>query len=459
MRRLAILLAALFFLALSPVGAETGRFLHVSDIHFDPFEPPDLPRRLAGADPTEWPAILAALTDQAPSRYGRDTNAALLASALAALREAAAEADFAILSGDLLSHRFEERAAQALGATERSDAVEGFAVRTTLHVAEALAAAMPGKPVFVSLGNNDSACGDYRIEPGGGYLAATLETVRRLAGAERVEPDFETTYAAAGYYAARHPTAPEALVIVLNDVLWSTEYLDVCGGSGTAAGDTMLRWLEDRLERQRAAGGRVWLVRHIPLGIDTYATLHATAASCPAKVRPFLKEPFASAFAALLSAYADILQASFAGHTHFDDYRLVTNPMGRALAVEKIAPGISPIFGQNPGFHRFSYDPATGGLQDFETYGLSNLAAASTSGEARWRLEYRFTQAYGLPGFSPDAVAALVEAMRTEGPARQTFDRFYDVGRGDFDPVSFPAHACAIVHADAAGFTDCFCAN
>ena len=166
--------------------------------------------------------------------------------------------------------------------------------KTTLFVADALANALGGKPAFVALGNEDSSCGDYKIEPGGRYLAATRETVRRLVGAERLEPDFAETWAAAGYYAARHPTVANALIVVLNDVLWSTHYQDACGSHGLAAAQAMMSWLRERLARQRAAGGRVWLVHHIPWGIDAYATINAKAPSCATKVVPFLKEPFAS---------------------------------------------------------------------------------------------------------------------------------------------------------------------
>ena len=152
--------------------------------------------------------------------------------------------------------------------------------------------------------------------------------VRRLVGAERLEPDFDATYAAGGYYAARHPTVANGLIVVVNDVLWSTRYRDACGTDGLAAAQTMLGWLRDRLARQRAAGGRVWLVHHIPWGIDPYTTINTAASSCPAKVVPFLQEPFASDFLALLAEYRDVLQASFSGHTHFDDYRLLIDERG-----------------------------------------------------------------------------------------------------------------------------------
>ena len=131
-----------------------------------------------------------------------------------------------------------------------------------------------------------------------------------------------------------------ALIVVLNDVLWSTKYRDACGTDGLAAAQAMLDWLRDLLARQRTAGGRVWMVHHIPWGIDAYSTINATASTCPAKVVPFLKEPFAAEFLALLVEHRDRLQASFSGHTHFDDYRLLTDARGSVVGLDKLTPGM-----------------------------------------------------------------------------------------------------------------------
>ena len=142
-------------------AGESGTFAVISDIHFNPF---------------------ASSKDQATSRIGEDTNHALLTSGLAAFARAVASADFAIVPGDLLAHGFNAKAAASLGVDPSSPAVADMATKTTLFVADALAEALGGKPAFVALGNEDSNCGDYKIEPGGSYLAATREAVRRLRG-------------------------------------------------------------------------------------------------------------------------------------------------------------------------------------------------------------------------------------------------------------------------------------
>jgi sphingomyelin phosphodiesterase acid-like 3 len=417
-------------------AADSGTFAIISDIHFNPF---------------------AAAGDQAMSRTGEDTNHALLASGLAAFARAMANADFAIVPGDFLAHEFNAKAGTALGVDPASPAVADMATRTTLFVTDALARALAGKPAIVALGNEDSSCGDYRIEPGGSYLAATREAVRRLVGAERLEPGFAETWAAAGYYAARHPTVANGLIVVLNDVVWSPLYQDACGSSGLAAAHAMMGWLRERLARQRFAGGRVWLVHHIPWGIDSYATLGAKAPSCAAKVVPFLKEPFASELRSLLLEYRDVAQASFSGHTHFDDYRLLVDQRGAVIGLDKITPAISPIFGQNPGFQVFTYDRRTGTPTDFSTWHLTNPGAAAEA--ADWRLEYTFTEAWRQPRYSPDIVGTLWQAMMKDGAARDTYRRLYMVGQGELAADGLAAYLCAIGHTDVTSFTACYCSG
>jgi hypothetical protein len=336
-----------------------------------------------------------------------------------------------------------------------------MAVKTMFFVGDALADALAGKPAIIALGNVDSSCGDYRIEPGGSYLAATRPMVRRLVGAERLEPDFDATYAAGGYYAARHPTIANGLIVVVNDVLWSANYRDACGTDGLAAAQAMLGWLRDQLARQRGAGGRVWLVHHIPWGIDPYTTINTGASNCPAKVVPFLREPFASDFPALLAEYRDVLQASFSGHTHFDDYRLLIDQRGTVFGADKVTPAISPIFGQNPGFQLFTYDRGSGAPSDFSTWYLANPGEAPRA--ADWRFEYTFTQAYRQPRYSPETVTTVWKAMSNDRTVNHrsvldTYRQLYNVGRGEL-AGTLTAYSCAIGHLDRPSFTACYCGD
>ncbi len=435
----------------------SGTFAVISDIHFNPFDPPDLAPRLAAAPPGDWAAIFATVEDQKASSYGSDTNYALLKSAVDALTRAAAGVDFVIVPGDFLAHDFERTAARALGVGEDDPAVRNLTAKTTVFVAETLRAALPATPLIPALGNDDAECGDYRIEPDGPFLAATAAALRETLGKDALDPDFEETYLNGGYYAVRHPTVPDAVVIVLNDTLWSAKYDDSCGAGDPDGAADMLVWLEERLARAKGAGDSVWMVRHVPAGIDAYATAHSRAPTCAERITPLLREPYATRLPELMREYAAPVQASLTGHIHHDSYRILTAPDGTILDVDKIVPAISPVFGQNPSFQIFRYEVTTGAPTGFETRYLSDLDAVSLSSPGTWKIEYDFADVYGMPDFSAQSVMAMWRSIAVPGPMRETFARLYNVGHGSISEEDMPSFLCALRHVDVEAFAACYC--
>ncbi|WP_210485401.1 metallophosphoesterase [Microvirga antarctica] len=460
----ALLLSALIGFGLtaprSASAAEIRRFAVVSDIHFNPFATPTLAKALANSEPEKWRAILGSPGISVLSRRGEDTNAALLESAMAALSRAAADADFLLVPGDFLAHEFEELAAKAVGASPASENIRALTLKTVSYVGTSLQAAVPGRPVVVALGNNDSDCGDYRIEPGGAFLAATLDIVRELAGAHLVAKDFEQTYRAAGYYSMRHPTLPNTTIVVLNDVVWSADYRNACGENGLEAAGAMMNWLERHLVEQRARGGRVWLLHHIPVGIDSYDSSHDPGDSCPARVTGFLKEPFASQFSTLMRVFAGTIRASYSGHTHRDSYRLVMDA-GKPVLIDKIAPAISPIFGNNPGFHMIDYDRDSGEATNLSTWQTADFDRLQNGAAPTWRQEYVFTRAFDKAAYAPSSLGDVMETMATPKAAAERRDAALRlVGRSEKPQAHSAgvwADLCAIVNLDVASFTSCAC--
>ena len=64
-----------------PAAAEpaaAGRFLLLTDIHFNPMADPHLVERLAAGEPADWLPILNASADKSLGGYGADTNWRLL---------------------------------------------------------------------------------------------------------------------------------------------------------------------------------------------------------------------------------------------------------------------------------------------------------------------------------------------------------------------------------------------
>ncbi len=182
----------------------------------------------------------------------------------------------------------------------------------------------PATPILPAAGNNDEECGDYQLQPGGPFLADTLPILRRLVGGAG-GPGFDRDWLGYGNYSAR---AGGIRVLSTNTNFLSIHYRDACGSPADGdPGQATLAWLEAELAAAKEAQEQVWLVYHIPPGIDGYATLRR--GNCPGTMIPMWDQAHAAAFLALLKRYAGTVTASFAGHTHMDDFRLIGDAGGR----------------------------------------------------------------------------------------------------------------------------------
>ncbi len=195
----------------------------LADIHFDPFADPAIVPRLAAASVDKWTAIFQSSL-RSPSSSSppgaeaspgpsspvsvaalvagtRDSNYALLASALAAARSSGTPYDYVLVAGDYLTHdfRFKYRA-QKLADQDFPD----FAIKTMVFVSRTIQSAFPKAPVFGVVGNGDSPCGDYAEPPHGALFAALAAEWNVVAS----RPDAARDFADGGYYAVPHPTVP-----------------------------------------------------------------------------------------------------------------------------------------------------------------------------------------------------------------------------------------------------------
>ena len=152
-----------------------GSFASISDIHFDPFYDPTLVDTLIQTTYTEWKTVFSSSNIQSYSPYGKDTNYPLLNSALQHAGHIAKDAKFVIISGDFLSHHFNEDYYTHSGNTNPK-ALHDFINKTIAFVAMMLRESFPNIPIYPVVGNNDSYCGDYQIQPAGNFLKATTES-------------------------------------------------------------------------------------------------------------------------------------------------------------------------------------------------------------------------------------------------------------------------------------------
>ncbi|WP_348267256.1 metallophosphoesterase [Edaphobacter paludis] len=443
--------------------------LMLSDIHFDPFHDPAKVRRLADAPVSVWEAILAepasgdqssafaAVQHQCGAR-GVDTPFPLLRSSLNAAKRTAPDAKFIMVSGDLIAHGFGCRYAAVIPGRSQNE-YAAFAAKTIEFVTTELRGTFPGVPVYVALGNNDSGCGDYRLDGGGAFLAAAARSVVAGLPKSTDQKEMLADFTAGGNYSVMMAAPMQnTRLIVLDDVFLSPKYATCGGGHDDEAAATQIAWLQKELSDARRYQQRVWVMGHIPPGVDIYSTF--------AKMRNVCANDKPEMFLAsgkledVLVENADLVRLGIFAHTHMDELRLL-GPEGNARGGEvaiKVVASISPVNGNSPSFTVARIDPAAATLTDYSVFSSSNGTGIDTS----WSKEYGYGQTYHQAAFTPAALEKLIEEFRADPNAKMDVSRAYinDFFVGDRSSLIkplWPQYVCALRHSTSKGFRDCIC--
>ncbi len=449
--------------------------LFLSDIHLDPFADPAKAARLNAAPAAEWPAILsahdsptqakefAALQDACPTR-GVDTPYVLWQSSLMAIRADGARARFITLSGDLLAHSFDCKYKTLLPTATPAQYL-AFTEKTVRTIVTTLRAALPGVPLYIAMGNNDSGCGDYQLDAAHDAFLALVAKVVAEALPATDRADVLSDFAVGGYYSVPLATVPHTRLLVLDDLFFSGKYATCSGQPDTAPASAQLSWLAGQLSAARQHNERVWVMGHIPPGVNLYATARNSANVCAgAMPQMFLAS---ESLAELLARNADVVRLAIFGHTHADEMRLLTveSSLAKASAQTslgvplKIVSSITPVNGNRPTFTLAFIDPATAALADYTVFMASNLTGVA----AKWAPEYTYSTTYHQRAFDAASLATLVRGFQSDpsakSPASQAILRNYfpgDISRTI--QFAWPQYACTLEHDSARSFAACACA-
>jgi sphingomyelin phosphodiesterase acid-like 3 len=455
-----------------PAGGETIPAVFVSDIHFEVFFDPGKTVLLASAPVSGWKGILAgpasadreqrfAAVEQACHTRGEDTPYALLDSSLRAMQKDGAGAKFVTVSGDLVAHAFQCQYGEVFPHAAAGD-YRAFVEKTIDFVVEELSGAFPGVPVYVALGNNDSDCGDYQLDANSEFLKAVgEEVVRTLPDDER--KGAAESYAAGGYFNVRLPSAVKgARMIVLDDQFMGAKYTTCGGKADTGAGDSQLKWLAEQLGDARNKKEKVWVMAHIPPGVDPHATAAKMDAVCSGKgPKMFLSS---EKLADVLAENADVVGLAIFAHTHMDEVRLLKadnaapgSAAGGGVAVKMVS-SISPINGNMPSFTVARVETSTAALKDFKVFVASNATGEDTT----WREEYDWGKTYGASEFSAATVSKVIAGFAADPQAKteasQAYIRnFYAGVDSQLLGLVWPEYTCALQNDSAEGFKGCVC--
>ncbi|HTW84348.1 MAG TPA: metallophosphoesterase [Candidatus Sulfotelmatobacter sp.] len=370
-------------------------WLFVSDVHLDP--------RALGTQPVT---------------AKKDTNAALLRSALDEMRRVDPDPPVVVIAGDFLAHDI-----------RREDAV-----KTEALVANAFDEAFPHAQFLVTLGNEDSDCGDYRIGPGATFLRAFAGVWEPLVNRGGAAPGFQETFSREGFYTARLPLRG-VRAVVADDVAGSLRFRP-CGVPDGAA---------DALRDLRAAlaphGERSWVLFHIPPGIDAYSTIRLAHGLV---VVPLLTPQWRAGVVTLLDDPARNVGLVIAGHVHRFSFRLLR--AGDAAPVPLLTiPAISPIYGNTPSF--LTVDVASDGTID--------AAQEHSLLDGRWQI-VGGTRTLGLARVDGPSLAALQTRLAHDAGLRAIWSRLYDgAAPAEITQRSWRAYWCVATALTASAYRGC----
>lgn len=445
-------------------AAKSAEFLVISDIHFQPFTGLNQKQfeHLASLPAREWPEFLAT-NNASLGTTGNDSNYPLMVSALDAAKAQTPSPLFILYPGDFLCHQWQERYEKlALKSISQDPAAyQAFTMKAVEVVSHEIRQRFPDVPVLATLGNDDSFCGDYWIQPGGLFLDQFASRWQPMLGKTIDADAFGQTFRSLGAYRAELPGLDDDRLLVLNSVFWSGSYCSayfdpkdqnccMCQNPGTKPGHALMDWLSTELELARKQQKRVWLLMHVPPGLDSYIEEKDDGHSLAAEM---WQPEFMQRYLKLLEEYRDVLHISFTGHTHMDDFR-IDRLDGKPVLLHKIAPAVSPIFGNNPGFQAFQIEPQTSTISNWKTYSL-NLANPNAS--KQWQLEYESRTAYQLESLNAQSAEHLFRFMHAnpDSSFASAYRKHYSMGAFTIRQKDLPVYLCTVLNATYPQFAAC----
>jgi len=454
---------------------QTVPVMMISDIHFDPFHDPAKIAQLRVAAVGAWEEILKgpdsatqakdfeALQETCKAK-GVDTPMPLLVSSLNAEKAQEPKPLFVTVSGDLMAHKFDCKFKTMAPKASEAD-YSAFAAKTVAFVALELHETFPHSPVYFALGNNDSGCADYAEDENSAFLKADGKSFADVVLDAKNSAAIAGEFSKLGDYNVELPKPfSHARLIVLQDIFEAKRYASCSGAPDKSAAKAQIDWLRGQLSDAAAKHEVVWVMAHIPPGIDAYSTLTKFADVCGGeKPTMFLGS---KDLADVLTEYAGTVRLGLFAHTHMDEMKLLHDDAeGAARVPIKLVPSITPVNGNNPAFTVAKVDPRTATLVDYSVYAANNKTGVGTV----WSREYTYSATYKLPDYSADSAAKLMDGFVRDkagtSAASQAYQQYFFVGDPGISAnlkaaamrMVWPGYACSMTEGGADGFRKCAC--
>ena len=336
--------------------------------------------------------------------------------------------------------------------TSQSTAINQFINNTFYFVALDIQTAVGSTPVIYAPGNIDTYVGSAGPDPS--FLANNEASVYNLLLNRSADPTFTTTFTSGGYYFSQ-PLGSGLRIIALN----SNSF--VKGSPTYNNASTELQWLSQQLQSAQAQGQKVWILMHVPPGVNSQYTAQVVAVPSDvdsSDVSMMWDSGLQSNFISTLQQYPGVVTLMLAGHTHMDEFRIL--PTGDVL--EQL-PGISPCFGNNPTYKVITIRPDTLTPTDYQSIDYNLATMPSQFGTL-----YQFSSTYGFNAQSNlgSSLQTLYPLLNSTESDRDTYTLLYTSGSESVNPltyapwnpindVNWPLFECTIGNTNESDYLTC----
>jgi 3',5'-cyclic AMP phosphodiesterase CpdA len=452
-----------------------------SDVHFNPFYDTSLFQQLVAKDSSEWATVFQTSSITTPSAWGqdtskpllKDTNYPLLLLALSSIKQNLGASPLVIFTGDLLGHGIPQQFYPRYYANLRISpapttpdatavaAMKAFTNKTLAFVMGQVRASVGNIPVMFAVGNSDSYSGygpnqDSSFKPDNSFLVDNAELFyTKFLNGTVDHQEFMSTFTGGGYYSAE-PPGTNVMVIGLNTILCTTLFYPVQGTNDIAVA-TELDWLDSRLASAKVAGKKVVLLMHAPPGADVGTTVGKSTIPINTTTATMMWWPaYQSRFLKILSNYPGTVSLTLAGHTHMDDYRILT-----PSDTLEIMPAIAPYSGNNPAFKIFTVSRDT-----FKPIDYSSMNYDLATNPSQFNNYYTFSAAYSVQGLLDVSLTQLTPALVANDSKQALYRGFSysghnlpvsnaDTNTNPITNTNWPFYWCGIGNMEQQQFIDC----
>mmetsp|Transcript_66920 Transcript_66920/g.160246 ORF Transcript_66920/g.160246 Transcript_66920/m.160246 type:complete len:578 (-) Transcript_66920:184-1917(-) len=317
-----------------------------------------------------------------------------VAEAVAVLQREGVKAEFVVHSGDLVRHLTEEMPDPAGNVSGTVRSMAGLITSSFKMEASHF--------VLTPMGNTDTPAD---------YLLKINESEAENPWLTRLAQDFvdagalgkhcRPTYNFGGY--CSWDMGGGMLFLSLDTLIYS-KFHNPAPDPLLADPFDQFDWLRQQLRLAQEQKRKVWILGHIPPGIETYGFTELWHPMYVAKYLEIVTD----------AALGQGIAAQLYGHVHADEFRIV--PGAPAGAGPMLLTGaLSPIYFNNPSFRLMEYSHSTGELKNMHVYWAElpplNASTSTKAGNSplQWQFGYDLQAAY-----SPLADAAAQGGVTQE---------------------------------------------